>query len=383
MDAETRPLVAHVVYRFAVGGLENGLVNLINRLPSDQWRHAIISLTDHTQFASRVSIPDVTLVDLNKREGVDLGWYWRLWTVLRQLNPAIVHTRNFPTLEAQAVAFAAGVRARVHGEHGRDVHDPTGTNLKHLFLRRALDSFVNQYVTVSRDLATWLQDCVHVDGARVAQIYNGVDSSVFAPGVPPSHPPGAPDWLRHRFVVGTVGRMASIKNQTLLARAFAQAIREHPELRAEVGLVMVGDGTLRRECAEVLALEGLSDLSWLPGERDDVARLMRSFNLFVLPSVAEGISNTILEAMASSLPVIATRVGGNPELVEEGVTGELIPAGDRTALADAIRFYVCDREAARRHGRNGRLRVEREFSVEMMVKRYQGLYGALVMGLNR
>lgn len=137
---------------------------------------------------------------------------------------------------------------------------------------------------------------------------------------------------------------------------------------------MVGDGPLRPEVERTLTAAGMRELAWLPGERADVPEIMRGLDCFVLPSLAEGISNTILEAMASGLTVIATRVGGNAELLEEGLTGRLVPPADSEALATRILDYLHHPEVLRRHGRAGRNRAERQFSLDRMVADYDRLY---------
>jgi glycosyltransferase involved in cell wall biosynthesis len=168
--------------------------------------------------------------------------------------------------------------------------------------------------------------------------------------------------------------MQTVKNQTLLARAFIRALELDPSLKARLRLVMVGDGPLHAAAQQMLAAAGVADLAWLPGERHDVPEILRGLDCFVLPSLGEGISNTILEAMASGLPVIATQVGGNPELVIEGRTGALVPTSDPEAMAQAIVGYATNPEQARVAGQTGRVEIERRFSMEAMVGAYQELY---------
>jgi glycosyltransferase involved in cell wall biosynthesis len=172
--------------------------------------------------------------------------------------------------------------------------------------------------------------------------------------------------------------MQAVKDQTTLAQAFVHALAEHPGLRAVLRLVMVGDGPLHADVQRILEAAGVAGLAWLPGERADVPDVMRGLDLFVLPSLAEGISNTILEAMASGLPVVATRVGGNAELLVEGATGRLVPADDPAAMAEAIVAYATDRDAARAAGTAGRAEVDRRFSMAAMVGAYRGLYDELL-----
>lgn len=375
-DKKSRaPLVAHVIHHFGVGGLENGVVNLINHMPEHRYRHAIVCLQGYSDFHQRIRRRDVEMVALDKQPGKDLGLYLRLWRTLRRLKPDIVHTRNLSALEGQAVAALAGVSARVHGEHGRDVFDLHGANRKYNLLRRGLRPLVGHYIAVSRDLENWLRQAVGARAERVAQIYNGVDSVRFHPRAgerPAIGPAGFADGAE--VVIGSIGRMAAVKDFPTLVRAFLRLLESEPEARARLRLAIIGEGEAREQCLELLRQAGAADLAWLPGERSDTAELLRGMDVFVLPSLGEGTSNTILEAMASGLPVVATHVGGNPELVREGTTGALVPPADADSLASALRGYIADPERRRLHGRAARAEVERRFSMEAMVNGYLEVY---------
>ncbi len=376
-DGTQSPLVAHIIHRLAIGGLENGLVNLINATAPERYRHAIISLTDYTDFRSRIRHADVPVIALHKREGKDFRTHLRLWRVLRDLRPAIVHTRNLPGLEFLTVAALTGVRGRIHGEHGRDVYDLDGSNRKYNLLRKVVNPFVSRYTAVSNDLAQWLGRLV--GNEKVVRICNGVDIDRFCSRTGPRLPIG-PEGFVHKgtIVVGTVGRMQTVKDQITLVNAFLHLIRTDPEARERLRLVIIGDGPLREDSQKLLLAAGGDGLAWLPGERADVPEIMRSMDLFVLPSIAEGISNTILEAMASGLPVIATNVGGNPELVVDGQTGVLVPPSNPVAMADAIQCYLQDPAKLARHGKAGRKRAEEQFSIEAMVSGYLRVYDAVL-----
>jgi glycosyltransferase involved in cell wall biosynthesis len=172
--------------------------------------------------------------------------------------------------------------------------------------------------------------------------------------------------------------MQDVKDPLTLARAFARLMETMPGAEQRLRLVMVGDGPLRERVHLALAEAGVAQYAWLPGERNDVARIMRSFDLFVLPSLAEGISNTILEAMATGLPVLATAVGGNPELIQAGVTGTLVPRDDPESMARAMRAYAESSELCRRHGSEARGAIERKFGLEAMVNAYMAIYDKLL-----
>lgn len=369
--SDSRPLIAHIIHKLDYGGLENGVVNLINRMPHSEWRHCIICMTDYTEFSKRIQRPDVELIALHKPEGKAWSTYLQLWRVLPQLRPDIVHTRNLAALEGQVPAFFAGIHGRVHSEHGWDVGDLDGSNPRRRLLRRLVRPFVRYYIALSRDIERYLRDLIGVSGARLTQIYNGVDDQRFAPQTLPAVTP----WCdADCFVFGTVGRVQAVKDQVTLLRAFALILQRDPQARARLRLMIVGDGPLLPQLEQEAATLGVSDLLWLPGSRDDIPALMRAMNVFVLPSLSEGISNTILEAMACGLPVIASCVGGNPELIEVGQTGMLVPPADALQLAEIMASYLQQPAMAGRQGQIARQTIESRFSMQSMVDQYVAVY---------
>lgn len=372
---DTRPLVLHVMYRFDTGGLENGVVNLINHMPSDAYRHAVLALTEVTDFKQRIQRTDVEFISLRKPPGQGVWQYPKLYKLFRQLRPQIVHSRNLAALEVQAPAWAAGVPVRLHGEHGRDADDLTGNNVTYQRVRRFYKPFVHHYIALSRDLDDYLVQKTGVPQADITQVYNGVDTDRFCPSPTGPQPiSGCPFDPAQHWLVGTVGRMQTVKDQTMLAHAFVQAVAMTPRLKANLRLVMVGEGPLRAQAQAVLDQAGVGDLAWLPGERSDVASIMRGLHAFALPSLAEGISNTILEAMAGALPVVATAVGGNADLVMHGQTGFITPPADAQAMAQQLVALASNPWQAQRMGQAGRQRVLGNFSMQAMVSTYQRVY---------
>jgi len=277
-------------------------------------------------------------------------------------------------------AWAAGVPVRIHGEHGRDVGDLDGSNVTYQRVRRFYRPFVNYYLALSQDLREYLTTQIKVPEDKVLQVYNGVDADRFHPAGLDHSIPGCPFSRQDHWTIGTVGRMQTVKNQPMLVRAFIRALEIDSSLSRRLRLVMIGDGPLRAECKQLLDAAGIGDLAWLPGERNDIAAIMGGLDCFVLPSLAEGISNTILEAMASGLPVIATDVGGNADLVKSGINGQIVPAGDPEALAHQIVKFANAPGQAKIMGRLGRQRVEEKFSMNAMVAAYLGVYDQLLGG---
>ncbi|MBL8201873.1 MAG: TIGR03088 family PEP-CTERM/XrtA system glycosyltransferase [Chromatiales bacterium] len=374
------PLIAHVLHRLDYGGLENGLINLINGLPAERFAHAVICLAGFSEFRDRIRRPDVRVYSLGKRPGKDLPAYGRLWQLFRRLRPAAVHTRNAGVIDCAVVAWAAGVPVRIHGCHGWDVDDLHGDRPRRAVLRRACAPAITRYVAVSRHIGEWLQTADGVPPAAISQIYNGVDVRRFAPGesrAPPLFGGSAGSPL---FVIGTVSRLEAVKDPCTLARAFAELVARQPSYRARLRLAIIGDGNLRGDVLAILAAAGCAELAVVTGWRDDIPDLMRQLSLFVLPSINEGISNTILEAMACGLPVVATAVGGNAELVVEGENGCLVPPSSPVRMADALERYVQDAVLTGAQSRAARLRAVEEFSLDVMLRRYSDLYTELLPG---
>ncbi|MGE0581083.1 MAG: TIGR03088 family PEP-CTERM/XrtA system glycosyltransferase [Steroidobacteraceae bacterium] len=373
------PLIAHVIYRLDYGGLENGLVNLINHLPRARFRHAIVCLAGYSAFRDRIARDDVEVVSVDKRPGKDFAAYGRVWRQLRRLRPAIVHTRNLGTADLQWVALAAGVRFRVHGEHGWDASDPQGENPGNLRIRRLCRPATQRYVAVSQDIARWLRTRVGVAGDRIRQVYNGVDSERFSPSGPlPQDWPWPREPSDRPLVIGTIGRLDPIKNQAALLQAFARLVAAPGAHQGPLRLAVVGAGPEEARLREAAQALGIAPLVWFAGARADAPALLRGFDLFVLPSRNEGISNTILEAMATARPVVAARVGGNGELIEHGVTGTLYDSRDAGALTAAIRACLDDPARRDAQGAAARDRCLAHFAMEAMVRGYTELYEGLL-----
>jgi sugar transferase (PEP-CTERM/EpsH1 system associated) len=373
----TPPLIAHLIYRLDFGGLETMLVERINRLPTDQYRHAIICLTDYTDFHKKITKPGVGLYSLHKAPGLSLDTHRKLWRLLRELKPDVVHTYNLAAVEYGATAALAGVPVRISGSHGRDASDPEGRNRKHNLLRKALVPFYDCCYSNSADLAAWNRNIIGVPEAKSRLLHNGIDTSKYKPGPAPSGMEFG-DIPEGSFVIGTVGRVQDVKDHLGLIDAFIMLGNILPEYRDRLHLAIVGDGPLMPALREKVAAAGISDKVWLPGARTDVAQVLRVFSVFVLSSIAEGTPGSALEAMATGLPVIGTRVGGIPEVVQEHVTGQIVPPRDPQALAQAIATYVTQPKLAARHGAAGLERVSQHYSMASMLSQYLEMYDSLL-----
>ena len=365
-DAARRARIVQVIPSLRVGGLENVVVRLVEHL-APLAEQAVVTPAGAGPLAGRVPV-GVPVFPLGETRRPDRWNALRMARLFRRLRPDVVHTRNWTCIDAIIGARLAGVPVVIHGEHGREAADPEGRNRRRQQMRRLLSPFVTEFVTVSRDLARWLIEEVRVPARKVRTIYNGVDTERYAMGDRAAARQALgipPDWA----VAGTVGRLDPVKDQAGLIRAFAQTANH-----GKSALVIAGDGPSRRQLEAMVSELAIGDRVRLLGERDDVPLILRALDVFVLSSIGEGISNAILEAMATGLPVIATRVGGNVELVQDGLTGCLIEPRRPDALATALTAYFHDPALARAHGAAGRERAAGKFGLERMLAGYTALY---------
>ena len=372
-----KPLIVHVLYRLDTGGMERIIVSLINAT-GDRYRHAVIALTGFGALRGEIEHTVTACLSLEKEPGKDWGCYFRLWRALRTLKPDLVQTYNIGTLDLAPVVKLAGVRRQIHAEHGRDATDPKGENSKYRRLRRWMAPLIDRYVAVSADLQSWLIDRAGIRRSNVVYIANGIDAATFNLSRVASEP-------RSRLgdfaplgtvLIGHVARLDKVKDQAGLIAAF-KLLRDAAG-PADCRLVIVGEGAQRQELERQIAELDLAKTVRLLGNRDDVAELLAECDVFALSSIAEGMPVTLMEAMAAGLPVVATNVGGVASVVEDGVTGTLVPAAKPQALAAALSAYLADETLRRQHGDAGRARVAAQFSLSAMVAGYVALYDDLL-----
>jgi len=352
--------VAHVVLTLDVGGLERMVIQLCVALRRRGIDSSIVVLTDGV------------LVDTARQEGIDV-------TVLNRRSPSLastvallrrhfvrrkidlVHTHNLAPLVAGTLAARLAGVPTINTRHGRA---PLSAPW---FIWR----LTNHVVAVSEDARRELLRHNTIRADKVSVIRNGIDVSAFASGngadgtairsalrIPPQD-----------ILIGTVGRLTKEKDHKTLLVAFRDLLGRGLPAR----LLVAGDGELASSVREMVAELGLDNRVHLLGTRSDVPALLRALNLFVLPSISEGLSLTLIEAMAAGLPIVATRVGGNPEVIADGDTGLLVSAADPVGLADALMRVAGNPSLAAALGQQARARALRHFDIDTMAQRYLGV----------
>jgi sugar transferase (PEP-CTERM/EpsH1 system associated) len=369
------PLICHVIHRFESGGLENGLVNLLNSSQLSGFRHSILCIEASGVFAERLLRDDIRIIELNRSTAGLTKMRLAIWRYCRDARPSILHTRNLSALDAQLPAKLACQPKIIHSEHGWDMRNVGGTPSKDSLLRRVHRPLTDHYIALSDEIAHYLYSSIKVKKKNVSTINNGVDTHRFtAPSVR-----GQKELLPEKFqsncvVLGTVGRLDAVKDQKSLLYLLKRLRDESKSGTPEIKLVIVGGGPVRDELFSLTTQLDLTEHVWMPGVRQDIPELLQQFDVFMLPSLMEGMSNVVLEAMATGLPVIATDVGANSKLLEliDGVG--LYRVSDFEELVKQVTQLIYNPKLARDIGQNNKQRALHKFSLDAMTTAYAKVY---------
>lgn len=371
MSGGAPPLtIGHVVLSLDVGGLER-VVATLARAQHDAGARVTVYCLDHPGDLATplpaAGIP-VHAVRRRGRSGLDAGAVLRLSRMLRAEGVSVVHCHNHGALLYGAMAARLAKLSRVvYTVHGAKTSGRRATaRLQKLGL-------VREVVFVSGDARRVAREAGMLSERHVHTIVNGVDPSAFAvTGEARQSIRRALGIGEAASVCGIVARLTPAKDH----RTLFEALNRVRAARPDVHCIVVGDGELRADLETRARELGLETTVHFAGARGNVRDYLSAMDVFALSSVTEGLAMTLLEAMAAGLPVVATRVGGNPEVVVDGETGLLVPPRDPDALAAAIRSLFDDSKLAARMGESGRTRVRERFSLDAMVRAYAAVYDA-------
>jgi len=362
--------IAHIINFLSPAGKEVGIVKLLNGMDEERFEGYLIVI-DKVIDPLFLDQKKTKLLSLNKKPGNDVGLPFRLASILRKEKIDIVHTHAWGTLvEGILGAKMARVPVIIHGEHGT-FH----TDAKRKLIQRLFFNLADYLLSVSQVLADRLHEVIGPRKKRFTSILNGVDTGRFYPneqkriqqrkvlGV-------APDTV----LIGTVGRTVPVKNHQLLIKAAALLHNTHTNFKICIVGGIDAEKKVRMECERLADELDVASFVDFVGVQDDIPAFLNAFDIFVLPSLSEGCSNVIQEAMACGKPVVASNVGGNSELVMHQKTGLLFPSNDETALYKALTILVDDDRLRENFGRNALEQIRSSFSLAQMIKSYQNFY---------
>lgn len=365
--------ILHVVLSMQTGGLENGIVNLVNRSDTEKFQVDILCLRARGELADRITNPHCRIIfDLDVKHSIK-GAIQQVHKVCREGGYHIIHSHGWTTLLASYLGrFFSGTPIIINGEHGTMYFD----NWKQVCVQRFLFKRVDLNLSVCAALRDEVARRFNVSKSLFKPILNGVNTEKFQPD----------DHKRQQmrvalnlsddtFFVGSVGRLVECKNYPNLIRGFALFAKLAPNVK----LALVGDGPDRIAIEELIEELNISDQVMLLGRRNDVPDLIRAFDVFVLPSFREGLSNTVLEAMSCGKPVVVTRVGGNPEIVDEGRTGFMYDVDDDEQLAGHLNYFYKHADKLSLFSEQSRQHIVHNFSLDGMVRNYEQTYLDVVL----
>jgi sugar transferase (PEP-CTERM/EpsH1 system associated) len=366
--------IMHIVDHLGRGGLENGLVNLINGLDPARFEHVVYTMRLLGPNADRLP-RNVRVICQGKKDTdfpVQVG---RLVRDIREVAPDIVHSRNWAGIEAVIAGRWVRSCAVVHSEHGLETDAGVRQPRRRIWFRRLAFELAHRVLSVSHHLRELHARSTGFATDRIQVIHNGVDGRRFSPD--PATRASARGELgisEEEFCIGCVGNLLPVKDHLTVLRAVERIAGHYGGWR----LVIVGEGSERPKLEAFLNDHPVCrGRVLLTGTSDRVPELLQAMDVYVLPSLAEGISNSLLEAMSSGLPVIATATGGNPEVIVDGESGLLFPVGDSGRLAEQLLLLQGRQDVRAQLARQAIRRVCEEFSIDSMVRKYAQVYETL------
>lgn len=368
--------LVHAVLDMDIGGLQRLITQMTLAMDRDLFNVEIVCMNREGCFADALRSHGITVTLLQKNQHrADLWYPVRLAAFLRRKKAHILQMHPGVFIFGALAGKMAFTPCTVYTEHGRAVIDDPVRQIEDKLAVRLVD----QVVAVSSNLNDMLVERIKAPRRKLVTIINGIATDMFAQRPRPAtlvREFGVPPECR---VIGTVARLDEVKDQLSMIRAFEIVCRRVGDCR----LFLVGDGPLRDELTAYINQQNLQSRVIITGQRNDVPDFLNLFDVFVLSSLSEGTSISLLEAMASGVPPVVTRVGGNPDIVEHGVEGLVVEPRDPEALADAITKLLSERELHERFAKKCMAKAERDYSIARMVRSYCRMYLEILHRKNR
>ena len=351
----------HIVLGLHVGGLEKFVLDLVENY-SEDFQPILVCLEGKGELGRLRD--DLEIYEIHKPPGLNPAVIWQLLSLAKRCKIELIHTHNpAPHFYGALVGFILRIPV-IHTKHGRNYP----ADRKKIWLNRISSFLTNRIVAVSRDAADICRSVEKIPASKVTVILNGIDTAKFYPKEKIHAAKTG------KVLIGIVARLSVEKDhQTLLL-----AYKLLAEKTAGFHLNIIGDGLLREDLERMVRQLGIESIVSFCGMCHDIPGHLRNLDIFVLSSTTEGISLTLLEAMATSLPVVATDVGGNPEVVIDGETGFIVPPKNPREMADKLLRLITDENLRRQMGEKARKRVEEHFGIKETVRQYQELYNCLM-----
>jgi glycosyltransferase involved in cell wall biosynthesis len=374
--------VMQLVLSLAIGGTEKLVYDIVHRLDKRIVFPVVCCLDEFGQLGEELQQEGYQLYMLKRKPGIDWGLIQRLSVVIRQEQIDVINAQQYTPyfyalLTSLSLKFSLSAQAPrlVFTEHG--IPYPYKKRLKRLIFNPLLCAFADEIITISEHTKSNLIEYEHFPARRMKVIYNGVDLRQYSQRIDKDAKKHSLGISSEMNVIGIVSRLDPVKNHAMLFRAFNMVLEQCPQTT----LLIVGDGPERQHLQALVETLGIVNNTLFLGFRKDIHEILPVFDVFVLPSFSEGMPVTLIEAMGAGIPVVATNVGGNPEVVKDQETGYLVENDNEQELAEKLITLLQDHETRQKMGRAGQQRAYTVFSLDKMVDTYTKLY-LKVSGLN-
>lgn len=360
--------ICFIIGQLRRGGAEQQLYKLVKSLDKNKFEPIVICLREGDYWGKKIRDLDIELIEIPRTKNFEIRRLLILIKILKKKKPDIIHTFLF---SANSYGRIAGLITRVPIMIASERSIPDlgkDKSLLQILVDKLLSIFSHGIICNSKKAAMLLVHKYFYNKRKTHVVYNGIEIN----GLPSSA-----NCLKEKNsqkIVGSVGSCTIAKNQKLFLEMTKIVIEKYKE--KNIKFVLIGDGRLRNELENYTKKMGIEKWLVFTGERKDILNLLKSMDIFVMTSLYEGISNAIMEAMLMGLPVIATDVGGNSELVIEGTTGHLCPLNDAQALAEKVLFLLRNKIYSKRLGENGRSRIINNFNIKIMKTKIEEIYSS-------
>lgn len=361
--------IIYVALSLDIGGLERIIVDLVKKLDKNKFKPIVCCLCKKGVLANEIEKFGIDVIELEKKRGIDYYATIKLARILREKRIQIIHSHNINAhIHSFLAAKIANTPIIITTKHGAGL--PFKNSLSKMLWTKSINLFTDRIVTVSEDIKNILLNDGNINPNKITTIINGINIENYSREIDTRKKKREIGISDEDLIIGNVARLSREKGHNILLEAFSIVLKEVSNAR----LVLVGDGPLRKNLEDKAKELGIINKINFLGFRHDINELLKIFDVFVLPSITEGISLALLEAMSAGLPIVATNVGGNPEIVIDGQTGLLVPPNDPYSMSKAILKVMDDKNFAKQMGLAGKALAQKQFSIEAMVSQYEQLY---------
>lgn len=352
--------VCYIIGQLSIGGTEKQLYELVKNIDKKKFQPIIISLSHGGFWSEEIKKLDIDIIELTRKKSKELKRLFHLVKLIHKIKPDIVHTFLFSANSYGRIASIVN-RVPVIISSERNLPELGKDKNKYMiWIDKVLLFFSDAIICNSMVAADMLVRVHNFNKNKIFVIHNGININQ----------PNIFSKANNDFFIGTVCRLSHQKNLKL----FLDMARELLNRKNNLKFMIIGDGPLKSELEDYAIKSGLKESIFFMGEKKNIFEFLQKMDIFVLTSLYEGLSNAIMEAMISGLPIVATDVGGNRELISDGKTGFLCQPNDVNDLVKKVMYIIDNPEEAGKMGKNGRIKIINEFSIDKMVKKTENIY---------